>query len=74
MISKHAPSVLVSELDGALWHKSTYSGSDNGCVERGRLQTGRQAIRDTKDRGLGMIVFEPDAWQSFVDAVRSGAM
>ncbi|WP_326611970.1 DUF397 domain-containing protein [Streptomyces scopuliridis] len=62
------------EFDGAAWHKSTYSGSDNGCVERGQLRTGRQAVRDTKDRARGAVVFEPVPWQTFVNAVRSGAL
>ncbi|MEU8567387.1 DUF397 domain-containing protein [Streptomyces pathocidini] len=74
MTSKHAPSIAANELDGALWHKSSHSGDDNGCVERGRLRSGRQAVRDTKDRGLGAIVFEPDAWRAFVDAVRRGEL
>ncbi|AXG78232.1 DUF397 domain-containing protein [Streptomyces paludis] len=62
------------EFDGAVWHKSTYSGSDNGCVERGRLLSGRQAVRDTKDRERGAAVFAPGSWQAFVNAVRSGAL
>nr|WSZ96366.1 DUF397 domain-containing protein [Streptomyces sp. NBC_00857] len=62
------------ESDGALWHTSTYSGSDNNCVEHGRLRSGRQAVRDTKDRGHGAAVFGPTPWQTFVDAVNSGAL
>lgn len=62
------------ESDGALWHTSTYSGSDNNCVEHGRLRSGRQAVRDTKDRALGAAVFEPASWQVFVNAVNSGAL
>ncbi|MEW2549203.1 DUF397 domain-containing protein [Streptomyces sp. NPDC047002] len=62
------------EFDGALWHKSTYSGSNSGCVERGVLGSGRQAVRDTKDRGAGAMVFEADAWREFVEAVRRGAL
>ncbi|MFD5748572.1 DUF397 domain-containing protein [Streptomyces sp. NPDC127033] len=65
-------SEVSGEFDGALWHKSTYSGSNNGCVERGRLRGGRQAVRDTKDRAVGTAVFAPAAWQTFVDAVRAG--
>ncbi|WP_413809616.1 DUF397 domain-containing protein [Streptomyces sp. OE57] len=34
--------------------------------------TGRQAVRDTKDRERGALLFEPSAWQAFVDAVRGG--
>ncbi|MFJ9032650.1 DUF397 domain-containing protein [Streptomyces sp. NPDC102274] len=62
------------EFDGARWHKSTYSGSDNGCVERGQLRTGRQAVRDTKDRARGTVVFASAPWQTFVNAVRSGVL
>ncbi|SCG08620.1 DUF397 domain-containing protein [Streptomyces sp. MnatMP-M17] len=62
------------EFNDALWHKSTYSGSDNGCVEHGLLSTGRQAVRDTKDRERGVAVFGPASWQRFVDAVRSGVL
>lgn len=64
---------MISELDGAKWHKSGYSGSDNNCVERGILPTGRQAVRDTKDRERGALLFESSAWQAFVNAVRDGA-
>ncbi|RBM04534.1 DUF397 domain-containing protein [Streptomyces sp. PT12] len=37
------------------WHKSSYSGNDNGCIERGRLGAGRQAIRDSEDPGRGVL-------------------
>lgn len=70
MNPKSAPS-KQSELDGATWHKSTYSGSNNGCVERGTLRSGRQAVRDTKDRSIGTMVFGAGTWQSFVDSVKS---
>lgn len=62
------------EFDGALWHKSTYSGTNNACVEHGLLRTGRQAVRDTKDRERGAAVFQPESWQTFVNAVRSGTL
>ncbi|MBI0319389.1 DUF397 domain-containing protein [Streptomyces javensis] len=52
--------------------QSSYSGSANNCVEHGILPTGRQAVRDTKDRERGALLFEPSAWQAFVDAVRDG--
>ncbi len=74
MTQEPSPRTIESELDGAFWHKSTYSGVDNACVERGRLVSGRQAVRDTKDRDRGALLFDADAWQSFVDAVRNGAL
>ncbi|MFE2633834.1 DUF397 domain-containing protein [Streptomyces scopuliridis] len=62
------------DFDGALWHTSSYSGNNNNCVEQGWLCTGRQAVRDTKDRARGAVVFKPVPWQTFVNAVRSGAL
>ena len=74
MTQKSVSTPATCELDGAIWHKSTYSGTNNGCVERGRLRDGRQAVRDTKDRERGVVVFDAAIWQSFVDAVRSGEL
>ncbi|WP_037906391.1 DUF397 domain-containing protein [Actinacidiphila yeochonensis] len=61
-----------SELAGALWHKSSYSGAVDNCVEHARLADGRQAVRDTKDRESGALVFDADSWQYFLTAVREG--
>lgn len=65
---------MISELDRAKWHKSSYSGTANNCVEHGILPTGRQAVRDTKDRARGALLFEASAWQAFVAAVRDGEL
>ncbi|MDI6410779.1 DUF397 domain-containing protein [Streptomyces albus] len=69
MNPKSAPSAQ-SEFDGATWHKSTYSGSNNNCVERGILRGGRQAVRDTKDRSIAPLLFEAETWQSFINSVK----
>ncbi|ARQ70513.1 DUF397 domain-containing protein [Streptomyces marincola] len=62
-------------LDAAVWHTSTYSDNGSGCVERGRLASGWQAVRDTKDRdAAGILIFGPHTWQSFVQAVRTGEL
>ncbi|MFD5189045.1 DUF397 domain-containing protein [Streptomyces sp. NPDC058357] len=62
------------ELEAAAWHTSTYSGSNNNCVEHAALVSGRQAVRDSKDRGLGAQVFGAASWQVFVSAVRGGVI
>ncbi|RLL66526.1 DUF397 domain-containing protein [Streptomyces sp. Z26] len=62
------------ELSGASWHKSSYSGSNNDCVERGRLRTGRQAVRDTTNHTRGTLVFHAEAWTEFVGSVRDGRL
>lgn len=70
MTFESAPRTTEDELQGAFWHKSSHSGTDNGCVERGRLHTGRQAVRDTTDRDRGALVFDADTWAEFVGGVR----
>ncbi|MEV0846358.1 DUF397 domain-containing protein, partial [Streptomyces sp. NPDC049954] len=50
----------------AAWHKSTHSGNANDCVEHAALPSGRQAVRDTKDRARGMLLFSADSWQGFL--------
>ncbi|ARF73216.1 DUF397 domain-containing protein [Kitasatospora albolonga] len=66
--------VSKTELECARWHRSTYSGSNNNCVEHAALSSGRHAVRDTKDRALGAHIFAPAPWQTFVTAVRDGAL
>ncbi|WP_405398645.1 DUF397 domain-containing protein [Streptomyces microflavus] len=66
--------VPETELERARWHKSTYSGSNNDCVEHAALTSGRHAVRDTKDRALGAHTFAPTPWQAFVTAVRDGSL
>ncbi|MFG3407758.1 DUF397 domain-containing protein [Streptomyces sp. SM11] len=74
MIEESAPRVSETELERARWHKSTYSGSNNGCVEHALLASGRHAIRDTKDRTLGAHTFAPAQWQAFIAAVRDSLL
>ncbi|MET9923501.1 MULTISPECIES: DUF397 domain-containing protein [Streptomyces] len=74
MIEKAASRAMEPEFEGASWHKSTYSGSNNGCVEHASLTSGRHAVRDTKDRSLGAHAFGPTSWQAFVTAVRNGSL
>ncbi|MER6773591.1 DUF397 domain-containing protein [Streptomyces bacillaris] len=74
MIEKAASRLVEPEFEGAPWHKSTYSGSNNGCIEHAALPSGLHAVRDTKDRSLGAHVFAPTAWQAFVTAVQDGSL
>ncbi|MFB4196377.1 DUF397 domain-containing protein [Streptomyces carpaticus] len=65
---------LTSDLQGAVWHTSSYSNNGAGCVERGQLLSGRQGVRDTKDRARGTLFFAAGPWQQFVTAVRDGGI
>ncbi|WP_330181919.1 DUF397 domain-containing protein [Nocardia sp. NBC_01503] len=61
------------DLSGANWFKSTRSGSGKDCVEAAHLNGGAVGVRDSK---LGdaspVLVFPPDAWDNFNDAIKTG--
>jgi len=56
------------------WRTSSYSGANGSCVEVAGLADGRWAVRDTKDRTRPALTFTPDAWSTFLDAVRDGSI
>ncbi|MEV0846357.1 DUF397 domain-containing protein [Streptomyces sp. NPDC049954] len=66
MIQRATPDWSESELEGVSWRKSSRSGNANNCVEHASLPSGRQAVRDTKDRARGMLLFSADSWQGFL--------
>ena len=67
------PPISYTDDNGVHWHKSTFSGNANGCIERGQLADGSQGVRDTKDpERREMLTFSPEAWSSFVAAVVAG--
>jgi hypothetical protein len=58
------------ELNGATWHKSTYS-AENGCVEVAFVD-GHIAVRDSKDQHGPILVFTPVEWRAFLGGARAG--
>ncbi|MEV0126383.1 DUF397 domain-containing protein [Streptomyces sp. NPDC050703] len=49
------------------WHKSTYSGDNDNCVEAATNQPAVAMIRDTKHHGAGpVITVGAAAWGVFV--------
>jgi hypothetical protein len=63
----------MTDLTGAKWHKSTRSGSNGGdCVEVADNLPGIVAMRDTKDRDGGTLIFTHAEWAAFVGGVRDG--
>jgi hypothetical protein len=56
--------VPTSELGQARWHKSSYSGAQGGCVEVAELPE-VTAVRDTKNRIAGTLIFPRSSWLSF---------
>jgi hypothetical protein len=63
----------MADLTGAVWHKSTRSGGNGGdCVEVAVNLPGIVAVRDSKDRAGGTLVFTSGQWTVFLDGVRAG--
>jgi Domain of unknown function (DUF397) len=61
---------MMVDLSCANWRKSSRSGA-NGCVEVAFVEGG-VAVRDSKDRGGPVLVFDLDEWAAFTAATREG--
>jgi hypothetical protein len=63
----------MSDLTGAVWHKSTRSGGNGGdCVEVAVNLPGVVAVRNSKDRDGDTLTFTPGDWRDFLAGVRDG--
>jgi hypothetical protein len=61
------------DLAAATWRKSSYSGGAQDCVEVTSDLPGAVAVRDSKDRGGPVLMFNSRAWHAFIAGVKSGA-
>ncbi|MEV4179991.1 DUF397 domain-containing protein [Streptosporangium canum] len=61
------------DLSHARWRKSSLSGSGASCVEVAFVND-TVAVRDTKDREGGTLVFPRDEWTAFVGAIKRGGL
>ncbi|MCK9871782.1 DUF397 domain-containing protein [Nocardiopsis dassonvillei] len=52
------------------FRKSSYSGSHGECVEVADLDSGT-AMRDTKHRELGALVFDRTEWHAFIRGTKN---
>ncbi|MEU4400660.1 DUF397 domain-containing protein [Micromonospora orduensis] len=58
------------DLIGAVWRKSTRSGSGGGdCVEVADNLPGIVGVRDSKDPDGPALMFGPASWRAFVAEV-----
>ena len=62
---------MQQDLSGAMWRKSSRSGSGN-CVEVARNLPGVVAVRDSKDPAGPALAFTPEDWAAFTGSVRAG--
>ena len=63
----------MADLTGAKWHKSTRSGGNGGnCVEVADNVPDVVAVRDTKDRDGGTLLFTHGEWTAFLAGVKDG--
>ncbi|MEV4480080.1 DUF397 domain-containing protein [Micromonospora coxensis] len=54
------------DLTGAIWRKSTRSGTQGDCVEVADNLPGVVGVRDSKDPTGPVLTFTPLAWRVFV--------
>ncbi|MEW1903711.1 DUF397 domain-containing protein [Streptomyces sp. NPDC086147] len=55
------------------WHKSTYSGNNDNCVEVAD-NLPLVHVRDTKDHARGELTATPAAWSAFTAFARTHAV
>lgn len=58
--------------EAAVWRTSTYTQNEN-CVEVADLP-GVSAVRDTKSRELGALVFPAAEWHALIEAAKRGVL
>ncbi|MGY4952149.1 DUF397 domain-containing protein [Streptomyces nigrescens] len=56
------------------WHKSTYSGQNDNCVEVADSDPDKVMFRDSKQDDSAVINVSPAAWASFVSAAKAGKL
>jgi hypothetical protein len=62
----------MSDLTGAVWRKSTRSGSNGGdCVEVADNLPDVVAVRDSKDPTGPVLAFDRNAWHAFVEDIKA---
>lgn len=50
------------------FHKASYSATNNDCVEVAETEGGA-AMRDTKNRAQGHLMFTPTEWAAFMSTM-----
>lgn len=53
------------------WHKSSYSGDQGNCLEVAEGFPGAVPVRDSKAPAGPWLVFDSEAWMSFLTGVKA---
>jgi len=63
----------LTDLTGARWVKSSYSGPTGGnCVEVAFLAGGQVAVRNSRRQSGPALVFSAGEWDAFIGWARDG--
>jgi hypothetical protein len=63
--------VPASQLTGAVWRKSSFSGQHQ-CVEVANLGSGEVAVRHSRQPTGPALVFTPNEWTAFLQGAAHG--
>jgi Domain of unknown function (DUF397) len=64
---------MGNTVTGAIWRKSSYSGSNGGgCIDVADNLPGIVAVRDSKDPHGPNLTFSRDEWRAFTNSVKRG--
>jgi Domain of unknown function (DUF397) len=67
--------ISASSLPGAVWRKSSYSGSNGGdCLEVAHNARFTAPVRDSKRPDGPALILGLPAWNTFVAAVRTNTL
>ena len=64
--------MTARHVGGAIFRKSTRSTQTGNCVEVATNLPDVVAVRDTKDRDGGTLLFTHAEWAAFIGGVRNG--
>jgi Domain of unknown function (DUF397) len=70
--NEHTSGLPAGSLDGAIWRKSRYSGTQGNCVEVATNLPAIVAVRDSKNPSGAALIVSRSAWAAFVVGLRNG--
>jgi hypothetical protein len=68
-----APGLAVGSLDGAIWRKSSHSGTQGNCVEVATNLSAVVAVRDSKKPDGVALIVSRAVWTALMTDLRNGS-